>query len=84
MKTYMVTFDVLDVVTCKAAVEAESLEEAKEKALHEHLYVYDEQFNDRFEHRDFEEPLEIENMFVLEPMTIEEDTNDNRSDLGLV
>lgn len=73
LKHYTVTFDALDVVTCTANIEARNLEQAKEKALHEIMDVHDEAFNDRWEHRDFDEPLKIGNIFTLNPMTIEED-----------
>lgn len=79
MKTYTITFEAIDRVTLSATIEAETLEEAKYKALHEstQINVHDETFDDRWEHREFDEPLKIGNIFVLNPMTIEEDTNDN-------
>lgn len=74
MKTYTITFDALDHVTLSATIEAETLEEAKDKALHgcAEIDVYDETFDDRWEHREFDEPLKIGDIFVLNPMTIEE------------
>ena len=74
MKTYTITFDACDHVTLSATIEAETLEEAKDKALHECAWidVHDEMFNDRWEHREFDAPLKIGDIFVLNPMTIEE------------
>ena len=71
IKRYTVTYDALDVVTCRATVEAKNLEEAKDKALHAYMDYEDEEFNDRIEYRDFSGPWKV-GPFTLNPMTIEE------------